>query len=150
MSVQCSLPDAGRSISLKTYMTCNLSIFIVNNFYCVMNCLNINRVRFYRTKCIDIVTLKVLPTSCSRYKKHKIPKSENEATKNIRVSLCKFHNKIFRTYRENDKFFKILSYIHLEILHIHFNSSQNVSFISLLDSLVKVTNEWSIACKYFR
>ena len=28
-----------------------------------INCLNANRFTIYRTKCIDIVTLKVLPTS---------------------------------------------------------------------------------------
>ena len=41
-----------------------------------------NRVTIYRTKCIDTVILKVLPTTCFRYnsgKKHKISESENEA-----------------------------------------------------------------------
>ena len=32
-------------------------------------------------------------------------------------------------------------------LHIHFNPSQNVSLILLVESLVTVANEESIACK---
>ena len=57
---------------------------------------------------------------------------------------------MFRGYRENGKFSKILSRIYLEELYIHFNPSQNVSLISLLDSLMIVTNEGSIACKSFK
>ena len=34
-------------------------------------------------------------------------------------------------------------------LHIHFNPSQNVSLILLLNGLVMVTNKGSIACKCF-
>ena len=45
-----------------------------------------NRVTIYKTKCIDIVTLQILPISCFRYnseeKKHKNPESESEAKKN--------------------------------------------------------------------
>ena len=33
-----------------------LCIFIVNNFYCVINCLTINRVKIHRAKCLDMVT----------------------------------------------------------------------------------------------
>ena len=57
---------------------------------------------------------------------------------------------MFKGYRENDKFLKNLLHFHLENLHIHFNPSQNVSLVSLLDSLVIVTNEGLIACKYFK
>ena len=53
----------------------NLSIFIVNNLYCVTNCLNVNRVTICSAKCLDIVTLKVLSTSCFRYS------SEEKSTK---------------------------------------------------------------------
>ena len=35
-------------------------------------------------------------------------------------------------------------------LHIHFNPSQNVSPFLLLNGLVMVTNEGSIACKCFK
>ena len=35
-------------------------------------------------------------------------------------------------------------------LHIHFYPGQNVSPIILLNDLVMVTNEGSIACKYFK
>ena len=44
-----------------------------------------NRVTIYRVKCLDIMTLKVLPTSCSCYnsgEKPKIPDSENETKQN--------------------------------------------------------------------
>ena len=52
----------------------NLPISI-NNFYCVINCSNMSRVKIFRAKCLGIVTLKVLPTSCSRYN------SENKSSK---------------------------------------------------------------------
>ena len=32
----------------------------------------------------------------------------------MQISLCKFYNKMFRGYRENDKFSKILLRIYLE------------------------------------
>ena len=41
----------------------SLSISIINNFYCVINCLNINLVKIYRAKFLSIIILKVLPTS---------------------------------------------------------------------------------------
>ena len=50
---------------------------------------------------------------------------------------------MIRGYRENEKLLKIS-----KCLHNYFNPSQNVS-ISLLNSLVIVSNEGSIACKYF-
>ena len=49
------------------------SIFRVNNFCYVINWLifyydlNINRFTIFRTKCLGIVTLRVLPTTCFRY-----------------------------------------------------------------------------------
>ena len=44
----------------------NVSIFIVNNFYVVTNCLKINCVTIYRGKCLGIVTSKILRTNCFR------------------------------------------------------------------------------------
>ena len=35
-------------------------------------------------------------------------------------------------------------------LHIHFNPSQDVSSVSLLNGLVMVIDEGSIVCKYFK
>ena len=43
-----------------------IDIFIRNNFDYVIDCININRGTIYTTKCIDIVTLNVLPTSYFR------------------------------------------------------------------------------------
>ena len=34
------------------HLSLNLSIFIVNNFYYVTNCLNINRITIYYAKCL--------------------------------------------------------------------------------------------------
>ena len=51
-----------------------------------------NRVTICRPKCFDIVTLKILSTSCFRYnseeKKHKIPESENKAKQNWYEFSC--------------------------------------------------------------
>ena len=68
------------------------------------------------------------------------------------VSLCRFYNKIFRADRENDKSLKILLQIYLEkFTHLlqknvsqNVSTSQNVSLIALLDSLVIITNERTI------
>ena len=47
-------------------------------------------------------------------------------------------------------FYKSFVHFSRKYLHIHFNPSQNVSHILLLNGLVMVTNEGSIACKYFK
>ena len=79
-----------------------------------------NRATVCRAKCLDKVTLKVLPTSCFRYKseekKQKIPESKNRKNRAelIRVSPCKFFNKMFRGFRENGKLLKIFLSIYLE------------------------------------
>ena len=62
--------------------------FYIYFFYCLMNCLNINCVTIYKTNCLDIMTLKNLPTICLSAKKHKNPDSENEATQNYYAFLC--------------------------------------------------------------
>ena len=51
----------------KGLKSLNLSIFIIKNFYYVINYLYINHVTIYRAKCLAIVTLKILPTTCFRY-----------------------------------------------------------------------------------
>ena len=50
-------------LSLEGLLSPDLSIFIVNNFSFAINHLNINRVTFYRTKCLGMMALKLLPTS---------------------------------------------------------------------------------------
>ena len=93
----------------------NLSIFIVNNFNCAINCLNMNRVTICRAKCLGIVTLKVLWTSCSRFNSgEKSPKFMIPKKELLRVSLCKFFNKMFGVFRENDRFLKIFLFIYLK------------------------------------
>ena len=49
----------------------NLSMFVVNNFYYVINCSNINRVTIYRTKCTNTVKFyrEVLSVTTQREKK---------------------------------------------------------------------------------
>ena len=53
---------------------------------------------------------------------------------------------MFRRFRENNKLF---INIYLESLHIHLNPPQNVSPVLLLNGLVIVTHEKSIAWKCF-
>ena len=49
-----------------------LSTFKINNFYYVINYLNINRVTIYRAKHLGIVVLKVLPTTYFHYNSEEI------------------------------------------------------------------------------
>ena len=70
----------------------NFSIFIVNNFYCVINCLNMNGVTICRAECLEIVTLKVFSTSCFCYNsKEKITKFSKSKTNRIDMS---FHEQV--------------------------------------------------------
>ena len=62
----------------------------------------------------------------------------------------KFFNKVFRGLREMTRFLKVFCPFISKSLHIHFNPSQNVSSILLLNGLVMVTNEGSIACECFK
>ena len=57
---------------------------------------------------------------------------------------------MFRGYRENGKFSKILSRIYLEEFIDPFQSFTKCFYYLLLDSLMIVTNEGSIACKSFK
>ena len=50
----------------------NSSVFIAYNFRYVINCLNINCVTIYTEKCLGIVTLKALLTTCFRYNSEKL------------------------------------------------------------------------------
>ena len=59
--------------------------FLVKNFYCVINCLNMNRVTIYRAKCLAIMALKsftdkLLPLWLIKTEeKHATFRSENKA-----------------------------------------------------------------------
>ena len=83
----------------------------------------------------------------------KIPDSENEAKQNRyefpstgSIIKCLEHfEKMTGFYKSFCPFF-----FFLKTLHIHFNPSQNVSPILLLNGLVMTTNEGSIACKCFK
>ena len=130
----------------------NLSIFRVKNFYYVINCLYLNRVTIYRAKCLGKVNLKVLPTTCFRFNSEEI--SSNFLIPKMRLNRialqCKFDKKMFKGFWEKDRFLQIFLSIFLEkFTHIHFNPSQYFSPILLLNGLVMVTNERSIACKCF-
>ena len=128
-----------------------LPIFIVNNFYYVINRLNINRVTIYRAKCLGIGTLKVLPTIFFRYNSEKIPHSENEAKQNrYEFPSAGSIIKCLEDFEKIPSFYKSFSPFFSKSLHIHFKPSQNVSPILLLNGLVMVTNEGSIACKCFK
>ena len=125
------------------FTSVNLCIFMVNNFYCVINCLNMNRVKIYRAKYLDIVTLKVLPTSFSRYnsedKTPKFPISKMKLSR-MWVSKCK----MFGGFRENDRFFKIFLSSYLgKFTHsfqtfakIVFHSFSSTSFWRKLDGCI--------------
>ena len=87
----------------------DISQFIYFYFNCAINCLNMNRVTICRAKCLGIVTLKVLWTSCSRFNSgEKSPKFMIPKKELLRVSPCKFFNKMFGGFRENDRFLKNL------------------------------------------
>ena len=68
----------------------DLSVFKINNFDCIVNCLNINRLTIRRAKCLAKVTLKVLLTSLFSYnsdeKGTKFPTPKNRVDP---VSLCR-------------------------------------------------------------
>ena len=122
----------------------NLSIFIVNNF-CVINCLNINRVRIYGAKCLGIVALKALPTSFLYYHSEaKNTDPENEAKLNwYKLPYVSSMIKFLEGFEKTASFYAYIS----KSLLVHFNPSQNVSLSLLLNGLVMVINEGSMACK---
>ena len=113
----------------------HLSIYIFfmgNNFYCVINCLNMNCFTISGAKCPCVVTLKDLPTSCSCYnseeKSPKFPVPKMKLKKLMRVSLCKFFNKMFEGFRENVRLWKNFLSIYLEkFIHQFQSSTKSVS-----------------------
>ena len=58
--------------------------------------------------------------------------------------------KCLEDFEKMTGFYKYFYPFFSKSLHIHFNPSQNVSPILLLNGLVMVTNEGSIACKCFK
>ena len=119
----------------------NLSILMANNFYCAINCLNMNRVIIYRAKYLVIVALKVLPTSYFRYNSEKksiifpVPKTELNRV-----------NKSFPLLKYVEDFEKMVVFINL-FVHI---SRKVYTFISILHKCFFFPNEGSIACKCFQ
>ena len=106
--MKCSISSlVSRMLNLDRIVFYKFIYFIVNNYYYIVNCWYINRVTIYKAKYLGIVTLKVLPLRFFRYKlerksiKFAIPKMK---LNKIRVSLCKFYNKMFRRLRENVRF----------------------------------------------
>ena len=88
------------------------SIFIVNDFYYTINSLNINGVTTYRGRGLDTMTLNVFTTSSfylyseENSLKLLIPKMKLKRIDTC--SICKFYDKLFRGFRENDRFSKNL------------------------------------------
>ena len=58
--------------------------------------------------------------------------------------------KCLEDFEKTTGFYKYFYAFFSKSLHIHFNPSQNVSPVLLLNGLVMVTNEGSIACKCFK
>ena len=76
-----------RCWTLTGLTSLNLSIFIVNNFWCVINCLNINGVTIYRAKIswhsdFKSFTDKLFLDNSEEKSKKQISNSENEAEEN--------------------------------------------------------------------
>ena len=117
-----------------------------------MNCLNINRNTIYRAKCLGIVTLKVLPTSCSHYnseeKTLKFPISKMKLNRINASSLVQVFNKMFGGFLENDRFLKIFLPIYLEKFTHSFQSSTKC--LPPLNGFAMVTDERSITFKCFK
>ena len=134
----------------------NLSLFVINNFYGVINCLNMNRVTICRAKCLDIkVPLKVLLTSCfcynSKEKKNKISESKNKIKQSRYEFPCASSlTKCLKDLEKVTGFWKFICPFISKSLHIHFNPPQNASAFLFLNGLVIVTNKESISCKCFK
>ena len=114
-----------------------------------MNCVTTCRAKYF-----CIVTLKALPTSCSRYNsEEKGPKFPIPKTKRNRINASfsvKFFLKTFGGSRENDRFLKIFLSIYLETFTHSFQSFTKYFSLLLLNGLLIVTNKGSIDWKYFR
>ena len=124
----------------------------------VLNCLHINRVTNYREKCLGIVTIKVLAPTFFRYNLKEIISNFSNNLKFPKMKLNRIHLsasassiiKCLENFEKMTYFCKSFCLFFWKSWHIHFNPSQNVSPILLLNGLVMVTNEGSIACKCFK
>ena len=120
-----------KSVVAKVHQECltyaglaslNLSIFIVNNFYCVINCLNMNRVIVCRAKSVGIAayrhsfTDELFPLWLSN--------SEEKITKFPfpKMKLNRINASFPMQVRENDRFLKIFLSIYLKRFTYSFQS----------------------------
>ena len=95
-----------------------------------MNCVMICSAKY-----LGIMTLKVLPTSCSRYNS----KEDSEKFPILKMKLNRINASVpvqvlFGGFRENDRFLKIFLSFSLENFTHSFNPSQNVSPILLFNN----------------
>ena len=95
-----------------------------------MNCVMICSAKY-----LGIMTLKVLPTSCSRYNS----KEDSEKFPILKMKLNRINASVpvqvlFGGFRENDRFLKIFLSFSLEKFTHSFNPSQNVSPILLFNN----------------
>ena len=65
-------------------------------------------------------------------------------------SITNAIKKCLEDFEKKADFYKSFYPFFSKSLHIHFNPSQNVSTVLLLNGLVMVTNEETIACKCFK
>ena len=131
----------------------NLSIFAVNNFFCVVKCSNINRITIYNTSTIpwrsDFTGKLFYKNNLKKYKIPNLKKKLNNWT-NERVCLCEFHNKMFKEFRENERFLKIFFSFYLEKL-IHPFHSFTKCFSDVIASCFGHGFKWKFAaCKCFK
>ena len=107
-----------------------------------------NNAMICRGKYLDIMNLKILPTSCSYYNSEaKSPKILIPKMKLNRIDGCFFCATSLTNYMENFEkitgFFKSFCSVISKSLPIHFNPSQIVCPVLLLNGLVMVTNKES-------
>ena len=107
----------------------------------------------YRAKCLGIVTLNALPTNgfcCNSEEissKSPIPKMK---LKQIDISSASSIIQFLEIFEKMAGFCKWFSPFFSKSLHIHLSPLKHVSPILLLNGLVMVTNEVSIAWKCFK
>ena len=128
----------------KGLTSLNLSIFGVNNFYCVTIQLNINRFTIYGGKCLGIVTLKVIPTACFRYNSEELgSKFRYEFPSASSIIKC------LEDFEKMTVLYHFFCPCFSNRLHL-FQSFTIASAVLLLNGLAMVTNEESIAYKCFK
>ena len=104
---------------------------------------------------IDIVTLKALPTSCFRYKSEekstKFPNPKKKLKKTDTSCPLQVNDKnVQRIPRKLQVFINLLAHLSRKVFKFISILHKLFFFNSLLNSLVIVTNEGSIACKCFK